>query len=427
MIRTLGTFTRLVAVATFGLTIMHTIHAHAASDFPPFDALPEVKSLPDPFTMLNGSPVVTAQDWREKRRPELVRLIQHYQYGFAPEPDSIDVREEAPVATVMGGKAKLYQYELAIVGLPETAPRIHMALFVPASSTGKAPVFLGINDEGNHAVVPDEAVVVSPGVFYKDDPVARGARAEFWCVEYLIDRGYAFATFRETDLDPDMNDFTDGIHAQYPNLPWTAAHRWGTIRSWAWGFHRCVDVLVTLPTVDPAKIAVIGHSRRGKTALLAAALDERIALCVPHQSGTGGCALSRDNDQETVKRINTNFPHWFNDAFPNFNDNESRIPFDQHLLIALVAPRALLDTEGAQDKWANPPAALRAIEAASPVWEVLGARMGEGPLLIESNADVQPGKVGPLHQLRLDHKHTLNKDFWEGILNYADVVFGNAN
>jgi hypothetical protein len=410
-------------ILILGVSLMQAAPS-AANNFPAFDALPESAPLPDPLRMMDGTPVTSAAMWHEQRRPELLALIQHYMYGFAPEVEGVEVSEDAPETIVLNGTARLKQLAIRVKGLPDNAPRIHLAVFVPREGEGPFPVFLGINRIGNHAVAADEALIWNKEAFYPD-PHERGQRADFWCVDYLIRRGYAFATFLESDIDPDRDDFTDGIHPFYPNLPWARDNQWGTIRAWAWGFHRCVDYLVTDADIDPKRIAVIGHSRRGKTALLAAALDERVALAVPHQSGTGGCALSRDKDQETVERINRVFPHWFNDAFLAFGDNEDKLPFDQHCLVALVAPRALLDTEGAKDHWANPPGALRALEAAKPVWELLGADFGEAPLLATCNEAISPGNAGPLLQLRLDHRHELNRDFWEGILNYADIVLAS--
>ena len=131
-----------------------------------------------------------------------------------------------------------------------------------------------------------------------------------------------------------------------------------------------------------------GHSRLGKTALVAAAFDERIALVVPHQSGTGGCALSRDNDQETVERINRVFPHWFDGVFKEFNRREDRLPIDQNLLECLVAPRPIIDTEGLQDKWSNPGNAFRSLQAADKVYKFLGLRglVGSGVIRGESRS-----------------------------------------
>src|SRR5690606_7755752 len=160
-------------------------------------------------------------------------------------------------------------------------------------------------------------------------------------VEQTIDQGYAVATYYQGDIDPDRNDFTDGIHPHFFRAGQTtpAETDWGSIAAWAWGIHRCVDYLVTDQQIDSKKIAVFGHSRNGNTALLAGAFDERISLVIPHQAGCGGTSPNRRPVGESVQRINTSFPHWFSDTFAEFNEQVNRLPFDQHCLAAICAPR----------------------------------------------------------------------------------------
>jgi hypothetical protein len=396
----------------------------SAAEFPPVDQLPVQSGLPDPLKMLDGTPVTTAEQWRTQRRPELIRLFRHYMYGVAPQPPGITAKVTKTVDSVLNGQARLKEIEIRFNGLPDNAPRLHLAVFVPKNAQGRLPVFLGINKCGNQEVIADEAVTPTVGWQHNNcsREEARGGSADFWCVPYLLSRGYAFATFHESDLDPDRHDWTDGIHPFYPDLPAAPESRWGTIAAWAWGFQRCVDYLVTDADIDPQRICLIGHSRRGKTALLAAATDERVALVVPHQSGTGGMALSRDSQQETVQRINTSFPHWFNDKFTEFNEHVDRLPFDQHCLVALVAPRPLLDTEGAQDAWANFPRSLDAIRAADPVYKLLGAKGVVGDGLVQNDEPIVGPNFGTLMQYRLDEKHTLNERFWVKILDFADAA-----
>lgn len=407
---------------TFALSVICL--GAGAEDLPSVDQLPSRPELPDPLVMFDGRPVTSAQQWREERRPELVRLIQHYMYGYAPPPPGISARVTKTDDSLFGGQARLKEVEIRIKGLSEEAPRIHLALFLPRRETGGPfPLFLALNKCGNAAVVDHLAVTINPLAWKHANCPAelRGTEADFWCVEYLISRGYGLATFHESDIDPDKHDFTDGIHPHY-RLPGPPETHWGTIAAWAWGLHRAVDYLVTDPEVDSRRICVTGHSRRGKTALLAAALDERIALVVPHQSGTGGMALSRDSQQETVERINRVFPHWFNDLFTQFNHREDRLPFDQHCLVALVAPRPLLDTEGAQDAWANFPRALDALKAADPVYKLLGARGLVGTGLVQNDEPIVGPNFGTIMQYRLDEKHTLNRAYWTKILDFADAV-----
>lgn len=415
-------------IALFALLGGLAMPVHGDATLPAPGDLPKTAALPDLLTMLDGTPVKTAEDWNTRRRPELVRLVQEYMYGFAPESGPITFETEAPDTQVMDGKATLRQVAIRMPGVPEDGPRLHLAIFLPNNGKARHPVFLTINKCGNFCTSQEPAVIYQPDTYvHKECPeggaACRGKEAEAWSIDLFIARGYAFATFHESDLDADTPDSDVGVQKYYPDLPHAAAARWATIRTWAWGFSRCVDYLVQDAEIDPKRIGVAGHSRRGKTSLLAAAMDPRIALAAPHQSGTGGTALSRDNDQETVKRINTVFPHWFNDNFKHFNDNEAQLPFDQHALVALVAPRPFIDTQGLQDKWANPPAAHRALTAADPVYKLLGApgMKGTGQLTAEA---ITPENTGNLLQYRLDTKHMLHRDYWEKVLDFADLTLG---
>lgn len=416
---------RIVQIA---LVLSAILCAAAEQDLPPVDALPEQKELPDPFVMLDGTRIETADDWNSKRRPELKRLFQHYMYGYAPGPVPIEAKKEVDDVAIRDGAIIVRQVVISFPTLREEAPKIHLALFLPAKAAGPSPVFIAMNKCGNHTVLDTAEILINPSaVFHKECPgppeSIRGKDTDFWCVPYLIERGYAFATFHESDIDPDKDDFTDGIHPFFSDLRCPPESRWGTIAAWAWGIQRAVDYLSSDPAVDKRKICVTGHSRRGKTALLAGAFDERIAAVVPHQSGTGGAALSRDNDQETVERINRVFPHWFNDVYPRFGNNEAKLPVDQHLLMALVAPRPLLDTMGLQDKWANYESSLRALRAAAPVWTLLGAKGMVDDGLVTDPERVTADNAGTLLQYRRDTKHTMDKGYWTAILDFCDIQF----
>ncbi|MBA3313561.1 MAG: acetylxylan esterase [Planctomycetota bacterium] len=395
------------------------------ADLPPFSELPSQPELPNPLVMLDGTQVSTAEMWTSQRRPELKRLFQHYVYGYLPEAGSIEAKVTKVVPDLLDGKATLKEVEVRFPWLKcDKPPVMHLAIFLPNDRKDKAPVFLALNRRGNHAMLPDGRITPSPNPADETMPDSRGAAIDFWCTDYLIERGYGFATFHESEIDPDKHDFTDGLHAclDYEGVP--EESRPGTIAAWAWGLHRAVDYLVTDPDIDAKRICVTGHSRRGKTALVAGAMDERIALVVPHQSGTGGMALSRGNDQETVERITRVFPHWFCDRFDAFGGHEDRLPVDQHCLVALVAPRPLLDTAGLQDTWANYDSALRTLKAAHPVYELLGTPglVGEGVLTADD--EMTRENVGTLQQYRLDTKHEFNRGYWKGILDFADVQLG---
>lgn len=386
---------------------------------------PEIAGLPDLFIARDGSRITTADAWITKRRPEIKELIQREMFGYLPAPQPFQATVTKLVPDALGGKATLKEISLKFTKLPAEAPEIRLALWIPNSKKGaKVPVVLTLNYCGNANVTTDPHTTIHIDRYCsKQDFVGqRGGQADFWCVEQVIDRGYAFATYHESDTKADKNTWDDGLFPFLKDPAIPAASQPATIALWAWGLHRCIDQLQTESPLDSSRICLLGHSRRGKTVLFAAAMDERVALVVPHQSGTGGMALSRENNQESVERINRVFPHWFCGEFKKFGGHESRIPFDQHAVAALVAPRLLLDTEGDQDAWANFPRSLETVKAAAPVWKLLGAEgvIGEG--LVTSAADVKAGGVGDVVQLRLHEKHTLTSEFWTGILNYADTM-----
>lgn len=411
-------------VAIASLLMITQVGAQAR--FPAADESVSVHGLPDALLMLDGTTVATREQWYEQRRPELKALFQHYIYGYMPPAPGIIAKVLKTDRTVFGGKATLKEIEIRFKGLGKDAPRILLALFIPNRVHGRAPVFLMLNRCGNHTVANCGSISIEdiwvPSNCEKGE-VGRGSQADFHCVEYLIDRGYAFATFNPGGgFAPDNKDFAGGVYECYPDLePKT---RWGAISAWAWGLHRAVDYLRTDVRIDRRRICVTGHSRRGKTALLAGALDERIALVVPHQSGTCGSALARNNDQETIERIDTVFPHWFNKVFPEFAGREDLLPIDQHLLMALVAPRPLLDTSGKKDLWANPENALKALQAADVVYKFLGSQGTKGSGMLQEDEGISIDNAGNLLQYRLDTAHTMNQDYWEVILDFADLHLG---
>jgi hypothetical protein len=400
-----------------------------AANFPAASAFPSLPALPDPLIMFDGTPVKTAQEWNEKRRPELKALFEHYMYGvIPPKPARLEFKVEAVHRDFLEGKATL---KLVTISFGDAAaPKMDLMLAVPNGAQGRAPVFLAINFCGNHAVTTDRRVPLTRGWIYPNcagstnshaTEACRGAQAKDWDLAQIIGRGYALATFCNSDLDSDRAGVSDGVSAwlaRQAGQPVPTRDR-GSIAAWAWGFQRGVDYLVTDTDLDPKRIAVVGHSRNGKTALLAAAFDERIALSIPHQAGCGGTAPSRGKIGESVKQINNSFPHWFNAAFKQFNDQPDRLPFDQHCLVALMAPRPVLLSNALEDQWANPTGQFEVLQAADPVYRLLNAGGLASPRIPEPE-QLSAGRLG--YYIR-PGKHSMTRDDWKVFLDFAEAHF----
>jgi hypothetical protein len=415
------TRTRGAALAALALS--------SAAAFPPYQKisdLPDRPELPDPLVMLDGTKITTREDWFAKRRPELKALFQYYMYGeIAPAPAAVRPTVEFEDRAAFAGKATLKEIALS-VGPAEAAP-IRLLLAVPNRRKGPAPVFVGINFCGNHGLVSDPRVRVPTSWIYANETgvknnhateAGRGSRAESWSLEQSIDRGYAVASFYSGDVDPDRPDERGGLRPYLKTIG--GSSDCGTIAAWAWGLERAVDYLVAVKDIDPKRIAVFGHSRLGKTALLAAAFDERIALAIPHQAGCGGTAPSRGKVGESVKQINDRFPHWFCSTFKQFNDRPERLPFDQNCLAALVAPRPLLFSSAVKDTWSNPGGQFDVLVATEPVYQLLGVR-GLG------TRDFPPtGQMvgGALAFFIRPGGHSTTPDDWKTFLDFADRHFG---
>ena len=336
---------------------------------PPVSALPIVAQLPDPFLLNQGQRVSTAGEWRD-RREELKGILQFYEYGFmAPAPLSWTNTLTSSQGWLSG---HAYHYNLQLRVDASTALILPVHVYTPGGQ-GPFPVVLNIGDDAAKAAL-------------------------------CMARDYMLVTYEEQALEPD----TEGTNILGPAQAAYPQYDWGSLGVWAWGASRVMDYLQTRDDVDHHRIIIRGHSRAGKAALLAGAWDERFALTAPNGAGTAGPSLYRvrNSGSETLASITSSnrFAHWFKAGFGAFANKETRLPFDQHFLLALVAPRLLLTTDAVGDLWANPKGNQASREAALRVFDFLGAGANLG-----------------MH-FRAGNHENLEED-WTALLDFADWHF----
>lgn len=382
---------------------------------------------PDPLIAVDGSVIDSAAAWRDVRRPEILELFRKHMYGRAPtgnKPLAVEAEHEE---SALDGLARRKQWRIRY-GEGDGA-FFDVLMYVPHAAAGPVPAFLGLNFFGNQTVHADPGIRMPSSWLRNDKNIgvadnrplerSRGARASRWPVEKILGRGYALVTVYYGDIDPDFDDgFANGVHGAFDS-PFEGARApdaWGSIAAWAWGLSRVLDSLEHEPSIDAARVAVLGHSRLGKTALWAGAQDDRFAMVISNNSGCGGAAYSRRRSGETVKVINRVFPHWFCTAFRAFNDREDQLPIDQHLLLAAIAPRPAYVASAAEDSWADPEGEFLSTSGASPVYRLLGT---EG-----LPADTMPSIDHPVHGQLGYHvragKHDLKWQDWQNYLTFAD-------
>lgn len=308
-------------------------------------------TLPDPLVTVNYRPVKKAKDWEQTRRPEILRLFENNVYGQMPRQfDSIRFTPVREDAAAMNGRAILKETRIQVYRGGKSVS-IGLTLFVPKNAGKPVPVFLLINNRPKRNTDPD-----------------RKEKSPFWPAEMVIDSGYAIAAFHVGDLAPDDKvKYTEGVLQLYPDHL-RMGNGMKAIGSWAWGASRVMDHFEKEPLVDAKRVVVVGHSRGGKTSLWAAAQDGRFAMAVSNCSGNTGAALARRQFGERISRINTVFPHWFSDNYKNYNDKENELPVDQHMLIALIAPRPVYATNATKDLWADPTGTFLALKNAEKVF-----------------------------------------------------------
>jgi hypothetical protein len=382
-------------------------------------------ALPDPLTFNDGKPVHTTREWMKRRRAEILQLFEANLHGRSPKPPkSVRFNVFDVDRTALGGKA--IRKQVSIYFSPKkNEPKEDLLIYIPAAARKPVPVILTLNFFGNQSAVNDPAIKLATIWDRKTHereqaPEESRGRDIGFEVEKILARGYGFATLCYQDIEPDFKGgYEYGIRPLFlkPGETEPAPDGWGAIGAWAYGLSRAMDYLEKDNHVDPKRVAIMGHSRLGKTVLWAGALDTRFAMVLSSCSGEGGASLARRNYGETVRNLIDVFPYWFCANLGKYADHVDQLPVDTHELIALIAPRPVYITGAEDDKWADPRGEFLACVAAGPVYRLLGAQ------------DLGTDQIPPLNQPVMhtiafhvrDGKHAVTAFDWDQFLAFADI------
>ena len=381
--------------------------------------------LPDVLTCKDGTKVTTVKQWEKIRRPEIMDMLYHQEYGVTPK-QKIKVRYETlkENPTAMNGKATSKQVKFIFSGNGREVEAL-LLMYIPNHRTGKVPVFIGYNFNGNRSTVNDPDVLESPGLKLMNasrEVTALGAQSSRWEYELAIDRGYAVATMCYNDIYPDKPELRDNsVVALFDGYDKSQLKddEWQAIGAWAWGSSRIADYIVKQKWADKNNLAIMGHSRQGKAALWAGAQDKRFKVVISNDSGCGGAALSMRAYGETVAVINKSFPHWFCKNFRAYGDKEETLPFDQHELIAMVAPRYVYVASAQEDRWADQRGEFTATTKADDVYHLYGMKGLETTTMPDIH---QPIMNASAYHIRAG-KHDVTRYDWSNYLDFCDKHF----
>jgi hypothetical protein len=382
--------------------------------------------LPALLIAADGTQIDSSEKWEHIRRPELLHLFEEHVFGtLPPAVHRLRVRKLSS-DTALEGKA-LRREMTVFFSDNDNGPQMNLLIYTPQHSESPVPCFLGLNFGGNQTLEKDPRIQMTRSWVRNDAALgitankateeSRGSAASRWPLDLIISSGYGLATAYYGDIDPDFDDnFQNGIHQLFVDQPARTGSSGGSISAWAWGLSRALDILQQDQQIDGSRVAVIGHSRLGKTVLWAGATDPRFAMVISNNSGCGGAALSRRNFGETVARINTSFPHWFCINHRRYNNNEQELPVDHHMLIALAAPRPVYVASAEEDRWADPRGEMLGAFHAGPAYQLYG----KSPL----SSDAMPAVNSPVmhdvgYHLRTG-KHDINEYDWKQYIQFAD-------
>jgi hypothetical protein len=386
-------------------------------------------TLPDPLVFNNGKPVRTASDWMKRRRQEVLELFAQNMFGRSPQPPrSIKFNVFDTDKHALVGKAVRKQVTIYFSSKPD-GPKENLLIYLPANARKPVPVILSLSFSGNQTASHEPqiklATVWNTKTHEKQQAPEESRGHEQETVEKVLARGYGYATLCYQDIEPDFKGgYAYGVRPLFFKAGQTepSGDDWGAIGAWAYGLSRAMDYLEKDKDVDAKRVAILGHSRLGKTALWAGAMDQRFAMVISSCSGEGGASLARRDYGETISNLTGAFPYWFCNNFQKYAGHADRLPVDTHELIALIAPRPVYITGGETDRWADPKGEFLACVAAGPVYRLLGAE--------DLETDRMPQLDQPITHTIAYHIHKGGHDVtafdWDQFLSFADLRLGKS-
>lgn len=376
-------------------------------------AAPVPIGVPELMRCQDGTAVTSVEQWETKRRGEILEFYTREVYGRRPvdRPDGLTFTAAEPDKVMMSGKAIRKRVKASWTG-PKGEWSFVFTAFVPkkeADAGVKSPAFVLICNRP-----PDVNI----------DP-ERKSLSYFWPAEEIVDRGYAAIAFYNGDLAPDDKNpvFTNGVYTVFGER---GKDTWGALSAWAWGASRVMDWIETEPTIDAAHVGVVGHSRGGKTALVAGVTDRRFAMACSNDSGCSGAKLNHIElpKSESIKIITHNFRHWFSLEYDKWAERDMEMPYDQHEWIALMAPRLVAVASASKDNWAGQLGEFHAARLASPAWELYGKKgliAPENPPTEEDRpVDGLAYQEGCVSYHIRPGTHTLSAYDWHRYMDFAD-------
>lgn len=383
-------------------------------------------NLPELLTCLDGTKILDSETWVSKRRPEILRLFKNNVFGHSPtEGFSLDFKIVEQDDSALKGTAIRKQVEIKITNSKGLYKYLDVLIYLPLVATTKpVPVFTTINFSGNHTVQND-ADIFLPRKYSRNlhNPPEdyRGEKASSYPVDSIIGRGFGFMTVYSEDIDTDEdNDFKNGVHSLFENFQVDSNNSWGTIAGWSWGLSRLLDYAKTDSHIDSSKVIVLGHSRMGKAALWAAAQDTRFAMAIANNSGCTGASLTRHKKGETVYKINTRFPHWFCKKYKYYNRRRTKLLVDQHMLLALIAPRPIYISSATRDDWADQEGEFLSCLAAKPVYDLFDLKTSISGFTPQTDIPICDGYIG--YHIKTG-RHSLTEFDWKQYILFANQHF----